>query len=461
MPQNLVGFLGGIAASGARYKIEIRFVGDGYEAHSFNAGGSGAWTKPTLVKSGPWSVVIKAASSKFAEKTRPGRDRIYTQPMNGGPNAGPFPKAVSDLPSHPLCWQIGEGNERLPYELHAEASPSWNAAWASDAAVEAVPAPPPLPATPDLGHLVMLCETIPTLAAFQAYLTDDRWLLTEKMEGDRGQLHHDREGRVYLTNRSGEVVNCPPHIETAMRAGTMPGTSLDGEVISVDEAGRAQLYVGGKATIQLFVAFDLLHYPSCHDAMGMPQIERLNILDGLLIPFQVPVDRYASGLRLVRWAQGTQAKQRLYREVRDREGEGWVARATYAYYAGKRSDNWMRYRDRLATLDVVVCDYKRGTGKFRDTVGAVQVGLYEGQTLYSIGWVGSGWDDAQRAAFWDAWQAGTAGQVVTVQSFGLSFRDQVIRPSGVAIRTPGDKRPVECQFQSEAKRARVNAPKVQ
>ncbi|HEX9440472.1 MAG TPA: hypothetical protein VF909_12365, partial [Roseiflexaceae bacterium] len=64
----------------------------------------------------------------------------------------------------------------------------------------------------------------------------------------------------------------------------------------------------------------------------------------------------------------------------------------------------------------------------------------------------SGWSDELRAEFWNRWQAGVNDYVITVKSFGLSFSDQVIRPSGVRIRTPGDKRPAECTFESEAGR---------
>ena len=48
-----------------------------------------------------------------------------------------------------------------------------------------------------------------------------------------------------------------------------------------------------------------------------------------------------------------------------------------------------------------------------------------------------------------------------VKSFGLSFADQVIRPSGVRVRTPGDKQAFECTFASEIGREHgtIKAPK--
>jgi len=91
----------------------------------------------------------------------------------------------------------------------------------------------------------------------------------------------------------------------------------------------------------------------------------------------------------------------------------------------------------------------------------VKIGLYDsiGQ-IREIGWVGSGWTDAQRDDFWQRWQRGENGFVIVIKSFGLSFADQVIRPSGVRVRSPGDKRPEECTFESEIGRAygAMNAP---
>jgi hypothetical protein len=119
---SLVAFMGGIADSGARYKIEIRTTSVGeYEACAYNAGAATGWSKPTTIRvSTDLAEVVRAASTKFAEKTRPGRDRVYVHPFNGGPKAGPFPKGVTSLPDHPLCWQQGDPLNRLPYELQPE-----------------------------------------------------------------------------------------------------------------------------------------------------------------------------------------------------------------------------------------------------------------------------------------------------------------------------------------------------
>jgi ATP-dependent DNA ligase len=158
------------------------------------------------------------------------------------------------------------------------------------------------------------------------------------------------------------------------------------------------------------------------------------------------------GIRMVRWAEDEGDKLALLAEICARSGEGLVLRNALASYENRPSQSWMRWRDREAEMDVVVLDYKYGTGKFARTVGGVEVGLYDGKTVRSIGWVGSGWSDALRQELLERWQRSYTGYVITVKSFGLSFADQVIRPSGVRIRAEGDKKPGECTFLSEVGR---------
>ncbi|HWQ10892.1 MAG TPA: hypothetical protein VN436_17345, partial [Holophaga sp.] len=176
--------MGGVAESGARFKIEIVETASGYAALSASAGGSSAWTAPTTVAEGDLATVTKKAATKFAGKTVPGRDRAYTRPMGGGPVASPFPKGGTVMPDHPLCWAEGRPLDRLPSELHHRAVlPA-----GQQAGVTTPPPSAPVVAVagaahPPLGQVVMLCETIPDAAELELLLCLDQWVLTEKMEG--------------------------------------------------------------------------------------------------------------------------------------------------------------------------------------------------------------------------------------------------------------------------------------
>ncbi len=452
--RDLYGFLGGTADSGARYKIEIVRTDTGYAARSASSSGTSAWTAMVPMVEGDLPTVTAKAIAKFASKTVPGRDRAYTRPMGGGPTYGPFPKGGSVLPDHPLCWVMGRPLTLLPAELRHRAilaegqtaDPTLSIATAVAAGIG------PAGRTPPLGSHVMLCETIPDAASLELMITLDQWLMTEKMEGDRIQAHHDGDGLVYLTTRSGELAYCPPALAAAMRAMTPPGTSLDGELLTVDSQGRAQLYVGAIATIPLFVAFDVIVHPAMPDGMDTPQIQRLTLLASILPPFIPPLASDGPVIRCVPHAFTEDTKRGLLAEIRARHGEGVVMRSAPSRYEGRRSHSWQRFCDRERTLDAVVMGYKLGIGKFAQTVGGVEVGLFDGDTLRSIGWSGGGWTDAQRAELKARWDAGRDGYVITMKSYGLSFADQVIRPSSICIRPDGDKRARECTFESEVGR---------
>jgi bifunctional non-homologous end joining protein LigD len=453
--RTLVAFLGGRAATGAMYKIEVIKVASGLQADAYNAGGSGSWKHQGLVeRSGNEVTVLGKALRKFSEKTKSGRDRTYNRPLAGGDPCMPLEAALigGRLPDHPLCWQVGQSLAKLPQDLrHRAVLEDGQQPEPAGLAVAQIITSPAVGARPSRGQLVMLCETIPDRATLQVLLRHDLWIATEKMEGDRAQLHHEPNGRVYMTNRSGGVVNCPPHIVQAM-AQLPRGLSLDGEIITVDEQLRPQLYVGARATINLFIAFDLLHHPGSANVMHFQQRERLRMLETLVPQIRTPVDSKEPGIRMVRWAEDEGGKLELYEEIQARDGEGLVLRNALSSYQNTRSQNWMRWRDREKEMDVVVLGYKKGSGKFAKTVGGVEVGLYDGTTVRSIGWVGSGWSDALRGELLERWQRSYTGYVITIKSFGLSFADQVIRPSGVRIRTEGDKLPGECTFELEAGR---------
>src|SRR6266545_1672435 len=170
---NLVAFLGGVAASGAKYKIEIILVGNGiYQADAYSAGGSTAWTRPTLIERSALQPVLAKALAKFAAKTVPGRDRTYDMPLTGLPSAGPIGKALvgGDLPNHPLAWEVGRSLLNLPREYHDRAVLRPGQAAAPVAAAGSIPPPvatpvstaPAVGSRTDLGQLVMLCETLNT-----------------------------------------------------------------------------------------------------------------------------------------------------------------------------------------------------------------------------------------------------------------------------------------------------------
>lgn len=94
---------------------------------------------------------------------------------------------------------------------------------------------------------------------------------------------------------------------------------------------------------------------------------------------------------------------------------------------------------KFETVDVVVCDYNIGTGKYSNTVGALIVGYYDNGNIVPIARVNCG-TDADRDMWRDNWNTlkGTVLEVKCQEITGKSLRHPVY------IRQRLDKNPAEC-----------------
>ena len=119
-------------------------------------------------------------------------------------------------------------------------------------------------------------------------------------------------------------------------------------------------------------------------------------------------------------------------------GEGIVLKPlTKAYY----DVGMMLKIKRTETLDVAVCGYQEGRGKYQGTVGALYVGYYDGKDIVKVSKVNCG-TDADRA-MWKAWfDEGTAiGRVIEVKCQEIT--DKSLRHP-VYLRVRNDKTKEMC-----------------
>ena len=521
---SLVAFLGGVAVSGgALYKIEVRQVGQTYEARAFSAAAGAAFTDQGVVKNGALVDVLRAAHKKFGDKLKPARPRVYTNPFPGTTSTmqtGQLgPMAGSDLPIHRLVWQVGRSLDTLPIALHSQAMIVPGAAQSAQPAaaaapvtpVPAAPAPAPAPAAPAPAAAPMTPAVTPVVAPvaaasgdmfpfplmiinpndirseadLRATITDNSWVWTEKKEGHRLLAGKTPDGRIVGKTKSWRSVEVPAEI-AAVFAHLAPGTWLDGELLAEDDHGRAGLYAGGAAVHQRYYVFDVIATPLLPNTPTHWYDSRLNALRTIVKGLgQQDV------VRIIPTAVGAAAKQRMLREVRERNGEGFVLRKNDSPYVNARPNTCLRWRDRAREADVVamIYDPTRGAWGFTDGIGkqtgmvaAIEVGVFNEQgVLCSLGELGSGWSDADRRdlqARWDAARAdlaavgqaaGAAGVsqsdmdaflarhrfVVRAHCMGLSWGGKMIRASAVRgangspIRPANDKQPADCTFESE------------
>lgn len=229
---------------------------------------------------------------------------------------------------------------------------------------------------------------------------DPQWLFEIKWDGVRAIAYLRADGpkrEVTLRSRGGMTLNAQfPEVVDALYAQRVAGAVLDGEIVALDDGGRAhfqflQSRLHGDdgvrphpAPLIAYYVFDLLHLNG-HRLTDRALEERRKILEAALRPGAV-----------VRVSDAIPANGRAFYQAAQRLGvEGIVAkRRDSRYEPGARARTWLKIKVKRR-MDAVVGGFTRGRGARARTFGAVLLGAYnaEGQLQY-IGHCGGGFTDA-------------------------------------------------------------------
>ncbi|MDL5199369.1 RNA ligase family protein [Streptomyces sp. ALI-76-A] len=250
-----------------------------------------------------------------------------------------------------------------------------------------LPLIPPMLATPG---------TLPPVAQ------DAQWAYETKQDGQRVVVYLAGDGGVVLRARSGEVVTVayPELLPLGRALGATPAV-LDGEVLALDEEGRAdfQLLQSRMGLVQApgraarraaelpvhLVLFDVLHLDG-RSLVALPYTRRRTRLEAL----DLSGPHWSTPSALV--GHGEQA----LRATREHGLEGLVCkRLDSAYEPGVRSRAWIKIRN-MRSEDVVVGGWLPGKGRLTGLPGAVLVGQRAAGRLRYVGGVGTGWSEAER-----------------------------------------------------------------
>jgi bifunctional non-homologous end joining protein LigD len=208
------------------------------------------------------------------------------------------------------------------------------------------------------------------------------WLFEVKWDGYRAVAEVE-SGKVALYSRNHNSFNrrFAPIVESLEGLGH--DAVLDGEVVVVDDAGRSsfQLLQNYQKTGQgrlVYYVFDLL-YLDGKDLRPWPLLERKKILAGLIgdLP-RVRLSEHVEddGIKLFAVA----AKKGL---------EGIVAKdAASPYREGRRGGEWLKIKTQ-ARQEAVIGGFTKPRGS-RTGLGALLLGVYEGDDLVCIGHTGGG-----------------------------------------------------------------------
>ena len=229
--------------------------------------------------------------------------------------------------------------------------------------------------------------------------TDPDWLFEIKWDGVR-LIAHVEAGRLQLVTRNGRDVSAHyPELADLPRKLRVRRAVLDGEVVALDENGRAdfgrlqrRMHVERPSRALVsdtpvhFYAFDLL-YADGYDLSGATLLDRKRCLRELLLPGAEPI-RYSDHVV----ARG----EELFAAVKQHGAEGILAKRASSAYTGGRSADWLKIKV-AQECDVVIGGWTEPRGGRAD-FGAVLAGFFSNGRLRFAGGVGTGFDNEALAA---------------------------------------------------------------
>ncbi len=233
---------------------------------------------------------------------------------------------------------------------------------------------------------------------------DSDWVFEEKWDGVRAltrltreenEIHVDLWGR-NLSRFEAQYPEVVEQLRDLMQVNrSIRSLILDGEVVALDETGKPsfqllqrrmhltdpkEIGVMRKEVPVTYLLFDLL-FMNGTSLIDAPLIYRRELLASLFAPhgFLRLSPLYEDGIG-------------LFERLRAEGGEGVVAkRKDAAYSPGRRGREWIKFK-LVQELDCVVAGWTEGRGNRAHTIGALLLGLYEGEALQYISHTGSGFD---------------------------------------------------------------------
>lgn len=299
----------------------------------------------------------------------------------------------------------------------------------------------------------MLADTVFTPEEAFEPIGPTSLFVEDKYDGIRAQVHYDGTELAIYSRTLDEITLSFPELHDELRA-LGRRFILDGEIIAWKDGtaipfSALQQRLRRKDPTDLMASvpvvmfgFDLLMLDG-EILMDRPLAERREMLRSL---------RFGRTVLPALWTVATEPGQLAvrFRDARDRGNEGLVIkRPESTYQPGRRGRQWVKLKEELATLDVVVVAAEHGHGKRAGVLSDVTFAVRDGETLVTIGKAYSGLTDPEIAGLTGWFRAHTItdrGRVKLVEPkivLEVAF-DAVTRSdrheSGYALRFPRIKR---------------------
>jgi bifunctional non-homologous end joining protein LigD len=209
------------------------------------------------------------------------------------------------------------------------------------------------------------------------------WLFEPKWDGYRA-LSYVRGGEAKLVSRNGNDLTqrFAPVAKELAKALRTPDAVLDGEVVALDDQGKASFSAMQQGSTRLaYEVFDLLEADG-DPVVDLPLTERRARLEKLLA--RNPVVQISGAF---------DDGEALLEAARSQGLEGVMAkRAASRYQEGKRNRDWLKIKTH-GRQEFVICGYTRGQGRRSGSFGALVLGIHRGEEWQWVGNVGTGFDE--------------------------------------------------------------------
>jgi bifunctional non-homologous end joining protein LigD len=236
---------------------------------------------------------------------------------------------------------------------------------------------------------------------------DPEWLFEIKWDGYRA-VSFLQDGKVRLVSRNqNELTGEFPELHELSKLIKAKNAVLDGEVVALDEQGRASFSlmqqrtgirkggrrVGARRELQIvYYIFDLL-YVDGYDLRRVALEQRKQVLAQIVAPSE-----------LVRYSDHFPQGLALFEVAKQKGLEGILAKKRASHYEERRSREWLKIKV-TQTIDCVVGGYTDPEGS-RQYFGSIVLGLYDEKgRLIHVGQAGTGFNQAMLKEIWQVLKA--------------------------------------------------------
>src|SRR5581483_11841446 len=241
----------------------------------------------------------------------------------------------------------------------------------------------PEPDVSDAPKAKMPSDVRPMLAMLAKEPFDDKdWLYEIKWDGYRALLGKDGK-KVQLYSRTGQDFS-KKYSEVFEAANQIKGDYLiDGEIVAVDDKGKAhfewlQNWARRPEGSLVYYVFDILWFNG-RDLTELPLRDRKVVLQKL-IPKSGPI----------KYSDHILEKGKEFYKLAEKQGlEGIMGkRADSRYQIGRRSRDWLKFKTHMRQ-EAVIGGFTEPRGS-RKYIGALVLGVYDGNDLVYVGHTGGG-----------------------------------------------------------------------